>query len=87
MGRNGCGKTTFLTYLAQRKIEGGMPNKMTTTLVRQEIVDKRKAKLRCADRTIIAPPSTTSPDAKKISETVKTKKNRLLDCLRLARTD
>lgn len=38
MGRNGCGKTTFLTYLAQRKIENAVPKKMTMLLVRQEIV-------------------------------------------------
>jgi ABC-type dipeptide/oligopeptide/nickel transport system ATPase subunit len=38
MGRNGCGKTTFMTYLAQRQIEGAVPKKMTMLLVRQEIV-------------------------------------------------
>eukprot|EP00559_Dactyliosolen_fragilissimus_P005911 CAMPEP_0184861498 /NCGR_PEP_ID=MMETSP0580-20130426/6172_1 /TAXON_ID=1118495 /ORGANISM="Dactyliosolen fragilissimus" /LENGTH=875 /DNA_ID=CAMNT_0027359019 /DNA_START=64 /DNA_END=2691 /DNA_ORIENTATION=+ len=38
MGRNGCGKTTFLTYLAQRQMAGAVPKKMTMLLVRQEIV-------------------------------------------------
>ena len=38
MGRNGCGKTTFMTYLAQRQIEGAVPKKMTMLLVRQEIM-------------------------------------------------
>ena len=38
MGRNGCGKTTFMTYLAQRQIENAVPKKMTMLLVRQEII-------------------------------------------------
>ena len=38
MGRNGCGKTTFMTYLAQRQIENSVPKKMTMLLVRQEIM-------------------------------------------------
>lgn len=38
MGRNGCGKTTFLTFIAQRSIEGAVPKKMTMLLVRQEII-------------------------------------------------
>lgn len=38
MGRNGCGKTTFMTYLAQRQIQEAVPKKMTMLLVRQEIV-------------------------------------------------
>lgn len=38
MGRNGCGKTTFMTYLAQRQIQDAVPKKMTMLLVRQEIV-------------------------------------------------
>jgi len=38
MGRNGCGKTTFMTYLAQRQIEGAVPKKMPMLLVRQEII-------------------------------------------------
>lgn len=38
MGRNGCGKTTFLTFIAQRNIEGAVPKKMTMLLVRQEII-------------------------------------------------
>mmetsp|Transcript_26430 Transcript_26430/g.62074 ORF Transcript_26430/g.62074 Transcript_26430/m.62074 type:complete len:890 (-) Transcript_26430:2931-5600(-) len=42
MGRNGCGKTTFLTALSQRKIEcdqqdGGVPTSVRMLLVRQEI--------------------------------------------------
>ena len=43
MGRNGCGKTTFLTALSQRKIEcddqdGGVPTSVRMLLVRQEII-------------------------------------------------
>jgi len=38
MGRNGCGKTTFMSYLAQRQIQGVVPKKMTMLLVRQEII-------------------------------------------------
>ena len=43
MGRNGCGKTTFLTALSQRKIEcdeadGGVPTNVRMLLVRQEII-------------------------------------------------
>lgn len=37
MGRNGCGKTTFLTFLAKRKIAGAVPKNMNMLLVRQEI--------------------------------------------------
>ena len=37
LGRNGCGKTTFLTCLAQRQIEG-VPKTRSLRLVRQEIV-------------------------------------------------
>jgi ATPase subunit of ABC transporter with duplicated ATPase domains len=38
MGRNGCGKTTFMTFLAQRQIENAVPKKMSMLLVRQEII-------------------------------------------------
>ena len=43
MGRNGCGKTTFLTALSQRKIDcdeddGGVPTTVRMLLVRQEII-------------------------------------------------
>ncbi|KAL3811979.1 hypothetical protein ACHAXA_009597, partial [Cyclostephanos tholiformis] len=43
MGRNGCGKTTFLTALASRELNGGgngcgVPNSMSMLLVRQEIM-------------------------------------------------
>uniref|UniRef100_A0A7S4QCT5 ABC transporter domain-containing protein n=2 Tax=Ditylum brightwellii TaxID=49249 RepID=A0A7S4QCT5_9STRA len=41
MGRNGCGKTTLLTYLAGRPKNvdgGGIPRKMSMLLVRQEIM-------------------------------------------------
>jgi ATPase subunit of ABC transporter with duplicated ATPase domains len=43
MGRNGCGKTTFLTALSQRKIDcdeqdGGVPTNVRMLLVRQEII-------------------------------------------------
>jgi ATPase subunit of ABC transporter with duplicated ATPase domains len=37
MGRNGCGKTTFLTFLAKRKIPNAVPKNMNMLLVRQEI--------------------------------------------------
>lgn len=36
MGRNGCGKTTFLTYMSQRQVP--IPEKMSMLLVRQEII-------------------------------------------------
>jgi len=38
MGRNGCGKTTFLTFLSQRHIPTAVPKNMTMLLVRQEIM-------------------------------------------------
>jgi len=38
MGRNGCGKTTLMTFLANRQIPGAVPKNMTMLLVRQEIV-------------------------------------------------
>jgi len=41
MGRNGCGKTTLLTALASRQLEGtkgGVPKNMSMLLVRQEIM-------------------------------------------------
>jgi len=42
MGRNGCGKTTFLTALAARQLNdgagGGVPKNMAMLLVRQEIM-------------------------------------------------
>jgi ATP-binding cassette subfamily F protein 3 len=38
MGRNGCGKTTFLTFLAKRKIQNAVPKNMNMLLVRQEII-------------------------------------------------
>ena len=38
MGRNGCGKTTFLTFLAQRKILNAVPKSMNMLLVRQEVI-------------------------------------------------
>jgi len=42
MGRNGCGKTTALTYIAGRQVNedggGGVPKNMSMLLVRQEIV-------------------------------------------------
>ena len=43
MGRNGCGKTTFLTALSQRKVDcagqdGGVPANVRMLLVRQEII-------------------------------------------------
>ncbi|CAJ1964333.1 unnamed protein product [Cylindrotheca closterium] len=37
MGRNGCGKTTFLTFLAKRQIADAIPKNMNMLLVRQEI--------------------------------------------------
>jgi ATP-binding cassette subfamily F protein 3 len=45
MGRNGCGKTTFMSYLAQRQIEGAVPKKMTMLLVRQEIIGNEMSAL------------------------------------------
>ena len=42
MGRNGCGKTTMMTYIAGRQVNkdggGGVPKNMSMLLVRQEIV-------------------------------------------------
>lgn len=42
MGRNGCGKTTMMTYIAGRQVNksggGGVPRNMSMLLVRQEIV-------------------------------------------------
>jgi len=38
MGRNGCGKTTLMTFIAQRQIPEAIPKKMTMLLVRQEII-------------------------------------------------
>ena len=38
MGRNGCGKTTLMTFMAQRQIQGAIPDKMSMLLVRQEII-------------------------------------------------
>jgi len=38
MGRNGCGKTTFMTFLSQRQIADAVPKKMSMLLVRQEIM-------------------------------------------------
>mmetsp|Transcript_33748 Transcript_33748/g.100679 ORF Transcript_33748/g.100679 Transcript_33748/m.100679 type:complete len:851 (-) Transcript_33748:45-2597(-) len=38
MGRNGCGKTTLMTYVAGRSIPGGVPKNMSMLLVRQEIM-------------------------------------------------
>jgi ATP-binding cassette subfamily F protein 3 len=38
MGRNGCGKTTFLTFMASRQMEGAVPKHMNMVLVRQEIM-------------------------------------------------
>lgn len=38
MGRNGCGKTTLMTFLANRQISGAVPKNMTMLLVRQEII-------------------------------------------------
>lgn len=39
MGRNGCGKTTLMTFIANRELKsGGVPKKMSMMLVRQEII-------------------------------------------------
>jgi ABC-type dipeptide/oligopeptide/nickel transport system ATPase subunit len=38
MGRNGCGKTTFLTFMSQRHIATAVPKNMNMLLVRQEII-------------------------------------------------
>jgi len=38
MGRNGCGKTTLMTFMANRQIEGAIPKNMSMLLVRQEII-------------------------------------------------
>jgi ATPase subunit of ABC transporter with duplicated ATPase domains len=39
MGRNGCGKTMLMTYIANRQIPGlAIPKTMTMLLVRQEII-------------------------------------------------
>jgi ABC-type dipeptide/oligopeptide/nickel transport system ATPase subunit len=38
MGRNGCGKTTLMTFMANRQISGAIPKHMTMLLVRQEIM-------------------------------------------------
>lgn len=38
MGRNGCGKTTLLTFLATRQIPNAIPKNMNMLLVRQEII-------------------------------------------------
>ena len=38
MGRNGCGKTTFMTFLATRQIPNAVPKNMNMLLVRQEII-------------------------------------------------
>eukprot|EP00977_Amphora_coffeiformis_P011367 scaffold2744_cov160-Amphora_coffeaeformis.AAC.4 len=38
IGYNGCGKTTLMTFLAARKIEGAVPPNMSMLLVRQEII-------------------------------------------------
>jgi len=38
MGRNGCGKTTLMTYLARRQIPNAVPKNMNMLLVRQEII-------------------------------------------------
>jgi ATP-binding cassette subfamily F protein 3 len=38
MGRNGCGKTTFLTFLAKRQIPDAVPKNLNMLLVRQEII-------------------------------------------------
>ena len=38
MGRNGCGKTTFLTFMSQRHIAAAVPINMSMLLVRQEIM-------------------------------------------------
>ena len=38
MGRNGCGKTTFLSFMASRQIPEAVPKNMSMLLVRQEII-------------------------------------------------
>ena len=38
MGRNGCGKTTLMTFLATRQIPEAVPRNMNMLLVRQEIM-------------------------------------------------
>jgi len=38
MGRNGCGKTTLLTFLASRQLPNAVPKNMNMLLVRQEIM-------------------------------------------------
>ena len=38
MGRNGCGKTTLMTFLATRQIPNAVPRNMNMLLVRQEIM-------------------------------------------------
>ena len=38
MGRNGCGKTTLMTFLATRQIPNAVPKNMNMLLVRQEII-------------------------------------------------
>ena len=38
MGRNGCGKTTLMSFAAARKVPGGVPKKMSMLLVRQEVM-------------------------------------------------
>jgi len=40
LGKNGCGKTTMMTFIANRQMggKGGVPKNMTMLLVRQEIV-------------------------------------------------
>lgn len=47
MGRNGCGKTTVMTYIAGRQVNkdggGGVPANMSMLLVRQEIVGNERS--------------------------------------------
>ena len=38
MGRNGCGKTTFMSFVALRQIPEAVPKNMNMLLVRQEII-------------------------------------------------
>lgn len=38
MGRNGCGKTTFLSFVSSRQIPDAVPKNMNMLLVRQEII-------------------------------------------------
>jgi ATPase subunit of ABC transporter with duplicated ATPase domains len=45
MGRNGCGKTTFMTFLAQREIQDAIPKKMSMVLVRQETIGNKLSAL------------------------------------------